>query len=83
MRPPNSKNENTENMKTDKQPGPARQPSADTDKPAIRENLHAWRTRGDRGARDRFQTALTGRLVKRFGTRRIGRFADIAAKLSA
>jgi len=70
-------------MRTDKQPGPAPQSAASTDKPAIRENLAAWKTRGDTGARDRFQTALTGRLVKRFGTRRIGRFADLAAKLSA
>jgi hypothetical protein len=70
-------------LKTDKQSGPAPQSAASTDNPAIRDNLNAWKTRGDIGARDRFQTAIVGRLVKRFGTRRIGRFADLAAKLSA
>jgi hypothetical protein len=68
---------------TNKQPKPFPQSDTTTGKEAIRENLTAWRTRGDTGARDRFRTALTGSLVKRFGSRRIGRFSDIAAKLSA
>jgi hypothetical protein len=66
----------------DKQPNPFPQSESATSKNAIRENLTAWRTRGDTGARDRFRTALTGSLIKQFGTRRISRFSDVAAKLS-
>ena len=65
-----------------KQPKPFRQSDGATSKAAILENLTAWRTRRDTGARDRFRTALMGRLVKRYGTRRVSRFSDIAAKLS-
>jgi hypothetical protein len=67
---------------TTKQPKPFTQSDSETSKNAIIANFTAWKTHGDFGARDRFRSALMGRLVKRFGTRRVRRFSDIVAKLS-
>ena len=52
-----------------------------TTKDHIRECLTRART-GDSGAHDRLRSAIVGHMVNRFGTRRIGRFADLAAAIS-